>query len=129
MPIWLKGCSSFFTNKNIIDPYWQNICNDPDLTNYLKNNIIKLPVNTLTFNHFVTRHNINSIDILVIDTEGYECEILKQINLLQFTPHIIILEFHNHSDQDKNTITNILKSNNYTYSILPMDIVATKVNT
>jgi len=129
MPIWLKGCSSFFTDKNIIDPYWQNICNDTNLTNYLKNNIIKLPVNTLTFNHFVTQQNINKIDILVIDTEGYECEILKQINLSQFTPHIIILEFHNHSDQDKNTITDILKSNNYTYNILPMDIVATKITT
>lgn len=126
MPTWLKGCSSFFTNKNIIDPYWQNIVNNHDVNNYLKNNIIKLQVNTLTFNHFVTQHNINNIDILVIDTEGYECEILKQINLSQFTPHIIILEFHNHSDHDKNTITNILNSNNYTYNILPMDIVATK---
>ena len=126
MPIWLKGCSSFFTNKNIIDPYWQNIFNDNNINNYIKNNLTKLLVQTLTFNDFTTKYNINNFDILVIDTEGYECEILKQIDLYKFTPHIIILEFHNHSNIDKNTIQNILSNNNYNYHILPTDLIAIK---
>ena len=126
MPIWLKGCSSFFTDKNIISPHWQNITNNPDINNYIKNNIAKLQVNTLTFNDFTTKYNITNIDILVIDTEGYECEILKQIDLSHFTPHVIILEFHNHSDIDKSIIKNILQKYKYNYSLLGPDIIAIK---
>lgn len=127
MPIWLKGCSSFFTNKNILSEHWQNIVNDERLTNYLKNNVYKLKVNTLTFNDFVVKENIDNFDILVVDTEGYELEILKQINLSQFTPKIIILEFHNHTDEDKNKMLEIFKINNYYHEILQMDIIATKI--
>jgi FkbM family methyltransferase len=50
----------------------------PDyITGYTEtNNIYK----TITFNNLIKKHNINKVDIFVLDVEGYELEILKGIN-------------------------------------------------
>lgn len=136
MPIWLKGCSSFFTDRNVLsgfcnwdengEPY--NPYDNLEVMSYIKNNTVKLQVNCLTFNDFIQIHNIQHIDILVIDTEGYDYHIFKQINLDKFNIRLIIIEYDNQTGFAKKDIVNILKQKNYTilYSAKDQDLIAYK---
>lgn len=136
MPYWLKGCSSFFMDRNILSGMcsWDengvpfNPYTDQNLISYIKNNTTKLPVMCVTFNDFIKLSNLNSIDILVIDTEGYEYDIIKQINLNQFNISLIILEYHNQSGLAKKHIPELLKEKNYTvqYQSSNPDLLAFK---
>ena len=37
----------------------------------------KIPIQVITLDSFIDKHNIQSIDLLKIDTEGYEFNVLK----------------------------------------------------
>lgn len=120
MPLWLKGCSSFFTDKNVINGMATRNnddsitpLNDKNILTYIKENIQKLPVNCLSFNDFIKLSSISTIDVLIIDTEGYELEILKQIDLNKFNTSVVILEYHNHYSVDKLSMESLLRKFNY----------------
>jgi len=120
MPVWLKGCSSFFSDKNVINGMQTRNLDDSiapfvneTVMKYIKNNIQKLPVNCLSFKDFIELSKISNIDILVVDTEGYELEILKQIDLNKFSISLIILEYHNHYCIDKLSMESLLRKFNY----------------
>ena len=72
----------------------------------------------ITLSDFVKMRNIEKIDLLKIDTEGYEYNILKGVNLTDLA-HIDYIYFEHHYDLmiKKNykfsDINNYLKSNNF----------------
>lgn len=53
------------------------------------------------------------MDVIHIDTEGYDYEILKTINLNQYLPKIILIEYFNLNKEDRIKMLGILKANNY----------------
>ncbi|MES2308204.1 MAG: FkbM family methyltransferase [Verrucomicrobiota bacterium] len=62
---------------------------------------------TITLNTLLRRNNIQSLDILLIDVEGHEYSILKQLNFSEIKPKVILIEHQNASY--KNTFKMILK--------------------
>ena len=54
------------------------------------------------------------IDYLSIDTEGNEYDILKSVNLNQYTFGVIDVE-HNYEDVKRSNIRSLLESNGYTF--------------
>ena len=79
----------------------------------------KKPVKIIKLSSFIDEKNISKIDILKIDTEGYEYNVLKGINNDHFKLiNFILLEHHydNMIDKDYNfsDICNLLRKNNFT---------------
>jgi len=78
----------------------------------------KHPVSIITLSKFIDEKNINNIDILKIDTEGYEFNVLKGISSDHFKLiNFILLEHHydNMINKDYNfsDIFMFLKKNNF----------------
>ncbi len=46
----------------------------------------------MKINGVLGKHNIHGFDILSIDTEGYDFEIIKLIDLKRFHPEVILFE-------------------------------------
>lgn len=71
-------------------------------------------VATITFDTIIDKFNISKISLLAIDTEGFDHEVIKLVNLNSIKPEIILFE-HKHLDLNeyKSTIK-LLKKFNYT---------------
>lgn len=67
-------------------------------------------VKVLTLEHILDEYNIKNIDFLSLDTEGYELEILKGLNLDKYTPKYMLIEIY---DKDFNDILQFLISKKY----------------
>lgn len=114
---WLKGCSSFYTTKNVISGYIGkslNIKIGDDIAQYIKNNTIKYLVDCYTLSDFLIFANLNCCDVIITDTEGMDFEIFKQIDFTKWHPKMYYSEFYNLTNVEKIEIINILTNLNYT---------------
>ena len=73
----------------------------------------KIKVKASTFASLLQKHNVKRIDLLQIDTEGYDYEIIKQIDFSKFRPGAIHYEDRHIKDKDKKTCIALLKKNGY----------------
>src|SRR3954453_17285216 len=74
----------------------------------LEEHIIEREVVTMSFPTLLEKTNGHSVDVLKIDTEGYDLEILKSTDLSHLTPKLILAEHANLSRQDVITMADIL---------------------
>jgi FkbM family methyltransferase len=58
-------------------------------------------VKTYTFESVLNKHGVRSIDLLQIDTEGFDYEVIKMANLRKFRPTLINYEHEHLSDGDQ----------------------------
>lgn len=70
----------------------------------------KITVKTITLEKLLDQNNIKSIDLLSLDTEGYELNILKGLNLNKYKPTFIIIEIYNYQYIE---ILKVLEEYNY----------------
>lgn len=86
LPDWYDALGSF--SREVIANHRDQI---PDI----EERIVEIEVPCLTFESLCREHGIAEIDLLVIDTEGYDHEILKGIDFERFRPRLVIYEhFH-----------------------------------
>ena len=78
-PDWTIGTASF--NKN-----HHELSNIPDA------DIIEEKVECISFDDLIAEYKMNHIDLLQIDTEGYDYEIIKMIDFDKIAPSIISFE-------------------------------------
>jgi FkbM family methyltransferase len=91
LPEWYDGTGSF--DRATILRHADEI---PDL----ESRLIETRVPTLTFDTLCRRRGISRVDLLLIDTEGYDWELLKGIDLARHRPRLIIYE-HFHLSPDE----------------------------
>lgn len=113
-PDWADGISTLKPDSHIISRY-QN----------LKQHAVQQQVQTITFAALAKKHRITTIDLLQIDTEGYDKEIFDQIWAAGFRPSLIKLEILHLTYMVILELQNLLDSNGYTYTIVGGDLVAT----
>ena len=75
--------------------------------------IIENTINILPLTLVLEKRDINQIDFLHVDTEGYDLEVLKSLNFNKFKPLFLYIEHKHLSMSDKNELINLLKSNDY----------------
>jgi FkbM family methyltransferase len=63
--------------------------------------LAKITVNTITLSDLLAKYSVEKIDLLHIDAEGYDFEIIKQLDFQRFTPALILFE-HKHLDVTEN---------------------------
>ena len=113
-------------DKDVIDVYSKT----PQFASIFKKNnkIQKVTVDTL--DNVLNENNISSIDLLVLDVEGYEENVLKCFSIENHNPIIFIIEI---GDQHPDFVNNQIMMNKYTilreyfktnnYTLLVNDVV------
>jgi FkbM family methyltransferase len=74
-PNWFRGCNSIIelsSHKTVM-----NVLNKRNIE--VKDVVTILKVKALTIKDLFEKHNIKSVNTIKIDTEGYDCHIVKQI--------------------------------------------------
>lgn len=81
----------------------------PNAKKYLRS----MSIECLTIEDLLTRYPLPQVDLYLIDTEGYDYEILKLINFSQYKPELIIYEHQHLSDKNITKSKQLLKEQGY----------------
>lgn len=85
----------------------------------IRNRIRKDKVPTITFEKACDRNNINNVDLIHIDTEGYDFEIIRSIEIDKWIPKLVIYEHKHLTRKEKMSAKRILSA--YQYNILEIN--------
>jgi FkbM family methyltransferase len=102
-PDWINGIGSF--NKN-----------HPKKYGISSEYIISEDVNCEHLMDIIIKYNIKKVNLLQIDTEGYDGEIINMIDFNIFTPSIIKYEHVNLDKNEQIQVIQLLNSNGYSMS-------------
>ncbi len=90
-----RGMGEFFKDKQI-DDY-----------------IDEVQVKTTSFDTLMQKHQIKSIDLLQIDTEGFDFEIIKMVDFNKYSPKLINYESVHLNASDRAQCESLLKEKGY----------------
>jgi FkbM family methyltransferase len=93
----------------------------PNIEDY----IIEEEVECITFEQLISEYNVRKVDLLQIDTEGFDFEIIKMIDFDVVKPRIVRYEVINLSEDDFFKCVNLLIKNGYKIYDEGYDIIAT----
>lgn len=82
----------------------------------------------VTFDELLKNNNVSKISFLQIDAEGYDFEILKQLNFNFFKPDVINFESMHLSQSDYDSAIKLLESHNYKFFYYKGDTCAYLTN-
>ena len=120
VPYWAKGISSFFEDRNEIGGAGVS----SEIFEQIQPHVMCETVRCETLNNLLLKHNIKKIDILQIDVEGYDYNVLKQVDFRRFSPRIIRMESSVLSPSERRLSLELLKTHGYRTLELPGDLVA-----
>ena len=115
LPVWATRIASF--NKSVIESHKKHIPN-------IQNLLIKETVECISLEEVIIEAEINHIDLLQIDAEGYDYEIIKMIKFQKIRPSIIRYEHKHLSKKDFTECLELLVNNNYRILFEDSDITA-----
>jgi FkbM family methyltransferase len=114
-PEWYEQLGSF--SKEVISSHRSSI---PDFDNHL----VVEQVKCITFNTLLNRYTPNQVNLLVIDTEGYDFEVIKLALSAGIQPDMILYE-HKHLDTaDRRACSQLLTMRGYCIKPLTDDTFA-----
>jgi len=92
VPFWYHGTGSF--SREAVLGHAKNI---PDV----EERLVTTTVPCLTFESMLARYDVDNVDLLLVDTEGYDWELLRNIDLAEVRPRLVVYEhFHlDHGDR------------------------------
>jgi len=104
-PYWIDQIASF--DRATIEGHTDKI---PDV----RERIVDVPVAALTLPTLVERHDLASVDLLHVDVEGYDYEVLKQIDFASsWAPTFIIYEREHFDRQTDEAARRLLRDAGY----------------
>lgn len=115
-PAWYNQIGSF--NKQVLLSHKD--------TDDFENLIIEEAINTISFASLIKKHPVNKVDLVHIDTEGYDFEILKLIDFEKLDLSIVIFEYVHLSVLDFAKSLKLMKSNGFEVFTSNLDIVCVK---
>ena len=115
VPDWAHAIASF--DKNVIDQHRDKIKNYDQL-------LVAEEVECISFDELIEQYKISKIDLLQIDTEGYDYEIIKMVDFNKLKPNIIRYEHRNLSEEDYISSLNYLAKNGYKLYVQRSDTLA-----
>lgn len=83
IPHWCSGLGSFSK---------ETILSHKAAVPQIEQHITECAVETISFGTLVKKFDVKKIDVIAIDTEGYDYEILKMIDFQTFRPSLVIWE-------------------------------------
>lgn len=120
LPFWCHGLGSFDLDVVLKHKRWF-----PDIEKYL---IIE-KIKCITLNNLLNRYDVKKVDLLQIDTEGFDYTIIKSFNFNFIKPKIIRYEHKHLSKMKKEECLIFLKNKGYsTFKQNAEDTFAFKLN-
>lgn len=83
-----------------------------------------IQISCMPLSKLLDKHQVNKIDLLQIDAEGYDYQILQMIPFDRIKPRVIRFEHANLCDTDKNAAMHLLLQNCYKLVIGSYDVTA-----
>ena len=102
LPVWYDQLGSF--NPNHIRKHFGDEINPYIVCE-------KIPCQTL--NEVLLLNSVKDIDLLHIDTEGFDYRVLRQFDFTCFQPEIIIYEHKHLSNEERQASSDLLTANGY----------------
>lgn len=115
LPVWYQQLASF--RKDVILKHRNEI---PQIESL----IVEESVECKTIMNLINETGLNKIDLIHIDTEGFDFEVIKLIPFSEITPSIIIYEHKHLTQNDKAASIDLLKKFNYHITETNEDIIA-----
>lgn len=82
-----------------------------------KSKIVSEEVPCLTVATLLERHAISSLDLLVIDTEGWDWRVLRQFDLVRLQPKLILYEHQHLSPEERELAERFLSLQEYEFAV------------
>lgn len=112
LPRWGLEAGSLFRDRNALA--WEEI----------KPYVIEEQVACLKLSDLLSKHDVKNIDVLQLDAEGFDWQILRQLNFTKFRPSIINIEIVNMSNAEYSQCRQLLDNHDYIYSKTGYDLLA-----
>jgi FkbM family methyltransferase len=109
VPGWAKGISSFFNDRNALG----GLRVPTETFEQMRPYITKQAVVCDTLPRVLERHGVQKLDVLVMDVEGYDFHVLRQLDFGRFLPHMIMMEWYNLPPAEKKLTLQLLKKQGY----------------
>jgi FkbM family methyltransferase len=90
----------------------------------LEEHLVSHEVSCFTLTDLLRKHAVQRVDLVLIDTEGYDYEIIKQIDLVDAPPKIIIFENAHLSLDDRQACNDLLHAHDFVVSEAGINTVA-----
>ena len=104
LPEWYDGIGSF--SEQAVLGHAEDI---PDI----ESRLVRTTVPTLTFDSLCRRRGVEALDLLLIDTEGYDWELLRGIDLDRYRPRLVVYEHFHLSPDDRRACREHLSGRGY----------------
>jgi FkbM family methyltransferase len=114
LPEWYDQIGSFSL---------QTILSHEEYIPRLRDLLVTTTVKSITFESLCAKYGIERFDLLHIDTEGYDWEILRRIDLDRHRPTVVLYEHSHLTPQDRRSAQNRLESYGYAWHELTNDTI------
>ncbi len=104
LPAWYDGIGSF--SPSTVLSHARHIQD-------IGERLVTTMVPCLTFESLCDKHRIERLDLLLIDTEGYDDEIIKLINFDRHSPRLLVFEHFHLSEARRDTCRETLSAAGY----------------
>jgi FkbM family methyltransferase len=119
LPDWHDQLGSFSLETLLSAEHEEEIPEIRDL-------VVTTTVRTLTFASLCSKHGIERFDLLHIDAEGYDWEILRQIELEHYRPSVVLYEHKHLSFADRRCAETRLEIGGYACHQTVFDTIAVR---
>jgi FkbM family methyltransferase len=92
VPDWYDAIGSF-SRETVL----RHASQIPDL----ESRVVRTEVPCLTFESLCRKHAVERVDLVLVDTEGYDFEIIKQIDLGSYRPRLLVYEHYLLSPEER----------------------------
>jgi FkbM family methyltransferase len=75
--------------------------------------VVEIQVPCLSFATLCSKYDLQRVDMLQIDAEGYDYEIIRTIPFAQYRPRLIVYEHHHLSAQDRADCRQLVRQQGY----------------
>ena len=107
LPQWCHGLGTFH-REVLLTHRWAI----PNLEDY----IVREKVHCIAWHTLLQRHHVETVNLLVIDTEGHDHIILQQIDFARLKPRILIYEHQYIEAAERQSCETLLKAHGYRIS-------------
>jgi FkbM family methyltransferase len=114
LPIWCEQLGSF-DREHIVS----------HLEGRLAPHIVEQDVECATLSDVLVRNRVERLDLLHVDTEGYDYEVLLQLDWQRWRPRVIVFEVVHLTEPERAEAVALLRSQSYRLSLLGYDLLAT----
>ena len=104
LPDWYDELGSF--SRDVILGHGDQI---PDIEQRLR----RTEVPTMTFDTLCQTHGVETVDLVLVDTEGHDWEIVRRIDLERYSPRLIVYEHYHLADSDRAAARDHLAAHGY----------------